>query len=346
MTSRSSWIGYRGSSLEDLKSDVRKYFIKKSRNVWIRELLDSQFDSFFFDLFSFVIEHQITNNRLNRKESHENRLSNINSAKVDKFFFESVVNDVAVYKDNRILSQIKKELLKNEKWDAFDSKRNKSLKELLSDLLLFCVEADRSSALKCILEWIKDLSEKGSLKLEIKAWNEKDKKKESTKGFTYNSEALIRACEKNNFEMVGSFLSICFCDGQIKFTLHDGKFEFDRAPDNFKGWFHANTKILSGEFNRHTSGFLNFFRIFFAKSTPAYLVAKFQFSNEKGKLCQAQVQVRSSLGQVPFRSQSDSDLGCTLNLVDHTPTKFSLLSLLSSLFSYQVQVRSGSVLTH
>ena len=142
MTSRSSWIGYRGSSLEDLKSDVRKYFIKKSRNVWIRELLDSQFDSFFFDLFSFVIEHQITNNRLNRKESHENRLNNINSAKVDKFFFESVVNDVAVYKDNRILSQIKKELLKNEKWDAFDSKRNKSLKELLSDLLLFCVEAD------------------------------------------------------------------------------------------------------------------------------------------------------------------------------------------------------------
>ena len=277
-------MGYQRSSLEDLKSDVRKYFIQKSRNVWIRELLDSQFDSFFFDLFTFVIEHQITNSRLNNSErSNKKRLNNINSTKVDKFFFESVVNDVAVYKDKRILSQIKKELLKNEKCDAFDSKRNKSLKELLANLLLFCVEADRSTALKCILEWIKNLSEKGSLKLEIKAWNDKDKKKESTKGFTYNSEALIRACEKNNFEMVKSFLSICFCDGQIKFTLHDGKFESDRASDNFKGWFHSNTKILSGEFNRHTSGFLNFFRIFFAKSTPAYLVARFQFSNEKGK---------------------------------------------------------------
>lgn len=158
------------------------------------------------------------------------------------------------------------------------------MKELLSDLLLFCVEAERSSTLRHILEWIKNISETGGLKLEIKAWSEKDKKKVSTKGFTYNSEALIRACEKNNFEMVKHFMSICFCDGQIKFSLNDGKFELYQTGTsfNFREWFSANTKILSGEFNRHTSGFLNFFRIFYARSTPAYLVARFQFSTEKG----------------------------------------------------------------
>ena len=181
-------------------------------------------------------------------------------------------------------ASLRKELLRNEKWDAFDSKRNKCLKELLSDLLLFCVEADRSSALKHVLNWIKNISEKGGLKLEIKAWSEKDKKTVSTKGFTYNSEALIRACEKNNFDMVKHFISTCFCDGQIKFCLNDGKFELNQTGTSFsfKGWFSANTKILSGEFNRHTSGFLNFFRIFYARSTPAYLVARFQFSNDKG----------------------------------------------------------------
>lgn len=146
------------------------------------------------------------------------------------------------------------------------------------------MEAERSSTLRHILEWIKNISETGGLKLEIKAWSEKDKKKVSTKGFTYNSEALIRACEKNNFEMVKHFMSICFCDGQIKFSLNDGKFELYQTGTsfNFREWFSANTKILSGEFNRHTSGFLNFFRIFYARSTPAYLVARFQFSTEKG----------------------------------------------------------------
>ena len=97
MASRLSWSGDRRRPIKDLQSNVRTYFIKKSRNVWIRELLESLFDSFFPDLSTFVIEHQITNNRLN----------NINSAKVDKFFFEAVVNDVAVFKDTRILSQIR-----------------------------------------------------------------------------------------------------------------------------------------------------------------------------------------------------------------------------------------------
>lgn len=187
---------------------------------------------------------------------------------------------------NRIFfkASLRKELLRNEKLDAFDSKRNKYLKELLSDLLLFCVEADRPSALKHVLEWIKNISEKGGLKREIKAWSEDDKKKVSTKGFTFNSEALIRACEKNNFDMVKHFISTCFCDGQIKFRLNDSKFELDQTGTSFsfQDWFSANTKILSGEFNRHTSGFLNFFRIFYARSTPAYLVASFQFSNDKG----------------------------------------------------------------
>ena len=97
MTSRLSWSGDRRRPIKDLQSNVRTYFIKKSRNIWIRELLESLFDSFFPDLSTFVIEHQITNNMLN----------NINSAKVDKFFFDAVVNDVAVFKDTRILSQIR-----------------------------------------------------------------------------------------------------------------------------------------------------------------------------------------------------------------------------------------------
>ena len=100
MASRLSWSGDSRRPVKDLQSNVRTYFIKKSRNVWIRELLESLFNSFFPDLSTFVIEHQITNNRLN----------NINSAKVDKFFFEAVVNDVAVFKDTRILSQIRKSL--------------------------------------------------------------------------------------------------------------------------------------------------------------------------------------------------------------------------------------------
>ena len=103
MTSRLSWSGDRRRPIKDLQSNVRTYFIKKSRNIWIRELLESLFDSFFPDLSTFVIEHQITNNMLN----------NINSAKVDKFFFDAVVNDVAVFKDTRILSQIREALKKH-----------------------------------------------------------------------------------------------------------------------------------------------------------------------------------------------------------------------------------------
>ena len=271
-------------SVRNLKDDVRNYFIKKSKNIWIQEILDSQFDSFFPDLDTFVIDHQITNKRLN----------NINSAKVEKFFYESVVNDVAVFKDSRILTQIRKELLKNEKLDAFDSKRNKNLKELLCELLLFCVEADRTSALQHILGWIKNISDKGNLEREIKAWNQKDKKSKSTKGFTFNSEALIRACEKNNFKMVKHFLEICFCDGKIKFTLHVDKFEEGLKEEKFscKEWFYDNTKMLSGEFQQYTSGFLNYFRIFYARSTPAYLVARFQFSDEKGFLLKFSSQIK------------------------------------------------------
>ena len=89
---------------------------------------------------------------------------------------------------------------------------------------------------------------------------------------------MIRACEKSDFKMVSSFLSVRLCGDEIKFRLKDREFaeECEGLADTCGEWVRSNTKMMSGEFLRRPKGFLNYYRILFASSTPVYLLAKFQ----------------------------------------------------------------------
>ena len=89
---------------------------------------------------------------------------------------------------------------------------------------------------------------------------------------------MIRACEKSDFKMVSSFLSVRLCGDEIKFRLKDREFaeECEGHADTCGEWVRSNTKMMSGEFLRRPKGFLNYYRILFASSTPVYLLAKFQ----------------------------------------------------------------------
>ena len=68
------------------------------------------------------------------------------------------------------------------------------------------------------------------------------------------------------------------CGDEIKFRLKDREFaeECEGHADTCGEWVRSNTKMMSGEFLRRPKGFLNYYRILFASSTPVYLLAKFQ----------------------------------------------------------------------
>ena len=84
------------------------------------------------------------------------------------------------------------------------------MKSFLIEILDSCVLSDQSSALKKILNWIRDevASNKLLRNLFLYKWYQDDKNREE--GFLWNNRAFIRACQKDDFQMVSHFKGINF----------------------------------------------------------------------------------------------------------------------------------------
>ena len=146
-------------------------------------------------------------------------------------------------------------------------KRLEDLKAFLVIILKECVESEKPVALKRILFWIKkDLAAipilVNSLFSNIAHLEEEEKED----GFFWNNQAMIRACEKNNFTMVSHFMCIN-SDQKLKFRINDSTFK-----DKYIG---ISTNILC-ENNDKELEVLKHIRNFQATCSPVFLIAKFK----------------------------------------------------------------------
>ena len=147
------------------------------------------------------------------------------------------------------------------------------------ELLLLCVESEKSSALKRILLWIQDIVRSNNVfeNLVTYKWNLEEKEKEE--GFIWNNRALIRASEKNDLHMVSHFMSINFGRGKgvdIVFQINDSKFRQEISRGRFEiAWFEDQTEECN-EVLRH-------YRNFEAACSPAFLISRLRQSlRERG----------------------------------------------------------------
>ena len=266
------------SGVSDFDQKIRKSFIEKSRNELVQDILTNNFKIFFPEPRTFVIENQ-----LNRDENK------LRGSQVDEIFYKLVLDD-----PDNLLYVISNEIAKEGHKLAVGSKaKTKFLKQLLSDLFTFCVEQDKIKTLEKLLEWIqkpnnwkKEDTNINSIYQIFKDWDKEDRKsKGQTKGFTFNSSAMIRACEKNDHQMVSLFMGATIdCDGKgtIEFKLKDKEFESQSKGKRatFKQWLKDNSKMFIGEYEKDKKDILSHYRIFKATSTPAFLIAKFKKSPE------------------------------------------------------------------
>ena len=151
-------------------------------------------------------------------------------------------NIFSVSDKNDLLRLIKSKILLLDE----EGKQDEDLKKMFIELLLHCVESEKSSALKRILLWIKDIvaSNETLENLVTYKWNLGEQEKEE--GFIWNNKALIRASEKNNFHMVSHFMCINFGRRKgvdVVFQINDSKFRHDVSRGRFEiAWFEYQTE--------------------------------------------------------------------------------------------------------
>ena len=151
---------------EVLHSKIREYVTDKTTNTLIHSLLEKHFYSFFPDRAAFFIDKQITD---------KDKLCILSNSSVDSIFYRAIVDDVSVHRDKNLLKKISAEIQDTD-WKteySFQRSKEKDLKDLLSELLLSCVESDRSSSLNHTLQWIKNISVTKNTKKLILNWHEK-----------------------------------------------------------------------------------------------------------------------------------------------------------------------------
>ena len=261
-----------GTSYEEFEEKIKTSFIEKTRNGMVGDILSKNFSIFFPEPATFVIENQ-----LNRDENK------LRGSQVDEIFYKMILDD-----PENLLQVISKEVAKEAQRVALNRKHEKNLKSLLSELFTNCVEQDKAKTLEKLLEWIQNPQNwklenvnTNSVYVMFKNWH-RDDRDNGAKGFTFNSSAMIRACEKNDHQMVSFFMEACIdCDGtEIKFDLEDQTFQLKETKKRkkFTQWLEDNSKMFIGEYERDKKDILSHYRIFYATSTPAYLIAKFKKS--------------------------------------------------------------------
>ena len=150
--------------------------------------------------------------------------------------------------------------------------KDKDLLKFLTDLLKECVESEKPVALKRILCWIQDLASHEQIKnIFVAAWKHGEETKEE--GFLWNNQAMIRACEKNDFTMVSHFMGIRFpllVSEDVEFKINDYTFT-DKVKISRNFFFEDNDQVI-----KYQVEVLKHIRNFQATCSPAFLIAKFR----------------------------------------------------------------------
>ena len=128
------------------------------------------------------------------------------------------------------------------------------------------METENTDGLKAHMFWMEELyKELATLPKKITQIINND----IFKGFRKNNEAMLRACEKNNYDMIQTFL----------------RYDFDIEHDLYQqaDLPHPNFPIsIMGKPRNNDQEILEQLRYFQASTKTFYMIAKFQFERNKG----------------------------------------------------------------
>ena len=196
------------------------------------------------------------------KKKVEIRLESGNSfsvSRIDEAFFDIIIED----EKEDVFKWVKEEIHNNQEI-AFAGAEN--FQQFLSFLLKQCVEKEKTVALKKVLEWfqtdIAPIHKVSHLLLDwdwkadwssdeplyIPKWN----------GLTGNSEAMIRACEKDDFEMVSIFMDFKYPlknNAEAIFRIDDREFK-PCEQDEKQKWKNHSKRLNKISFPLTTLQFL------------------------------------------------------------------------------------------
>eukprot|EP00092_Neocalanus_flemingeri_P103120 GFUD01131922.1.p1 GENE.GFUD01131922.1~~GFUD01131922.1.p1 ORF type:complete len:840 (+),score=155.46 GFUD01131922.1:47-2566(+) len=252
--------------------------LKRSRNQIIKDVIKNNHD--FFD-------HRIED-RLNSHQS-------FNSNGIDEAFFDIILEDEN--DDCKPLELLRTEIMNNGKI-GFDTTCSDALKMLLGDLLLECVEKEKTPALKKVLNWIQfKLEPISKVKGLLREWSYEKSIGSDTytpkwTGLTGNSQAMIRACEKDDFWMVSALMNFRIqLTDQIEDTFRIDDSEFkpceNDVREQFKNRFTARNfftfPLSKRKYLEKANDILHHYNSFYAVSKPAYLIARAEKENKNKK---------------------------------------------------------------
>ena len=229
------------------------------------------------------------------KKKVEIRLESGNSfsvSRIDEAFFDIIIED----EKEDVFKWVKEEIHSNQEI-AFEGAGAENFQEFLSFLFKQCVEKEKTVALKKVLEWfqtdiapIRKVSHllfdwdwkadwSSDEPLYIPKWN----------GLTGNSEAMIRACEKDDFEMVSIFMDFKYPlknNVEAIFRIDDREFK-PCEQDEKQKWKNHSKRLNKISFPLTTLQFLKeekdillHYCNFYAVSKPSYLIAKAKKEND------------------------------------------------------------------
>ena len=257
---------------------------------------------------------QITKNIIEKHEEYfrdkvESRLSrgqSFSGNQLDEAFYDIIIEDEN--DDGQVLKWVKEEIQANQAI-VFGSAAN--LQQFLSKLWLQCVERDKSVALKKVLGWFQE--EIAPLINHLLIEWEWDKPVRSSvynpkwTGLTGNSSAMIRACEKDDYGMVSTFMNFKYKlnnDVEAAFRIDDS--EFKACEQDEKKRWKNHTKIQNSlsfpltrrQYLKEEKDILLHYRNFYAVSKPSYLIAKAKKENKNKKF--------DRLGLIPYDPISEA----------------------------------------
>ena len=242
-----------------------------------------------------LIQIIVSKNKDKLRTKIESRLKkdhNFSYNQVDESFIA-----LAVDNEENILGLIRNEVETNDKLN-FDPMLNDGLKRLLHDLLLHCVEKEKPPALKKILSWLQyDIASIRKVRFMIESWDfEKDFTTDTLSpkwdGLTGNCPALIRACEKDNFQMVSHFqgVRIQLEHRSVSFRIDDSQFkpceqdEEKRYKNRRKCSNFFNFHLVAGNYHENSTDLLHHYKAFNSVSKSSFLIATFKTKEDESPL--------------------------------------------------------------
>eukprot|EP00092_Neocalanus_flemingeri_P006843 GFUD01007388.1.p1 GENE.GFUD01007388.1~~GFUD01007388.1.p1 ORF type:complete len:851 (-),score=173.68 GFUD01007388.1:141-2651(-) len=199
------------------------------------------------------------------------RQAYIQGNKVDTTFVKLLIEDPD---ENTPLKFVKDYITKNKEELRKQSKALKDLRDLEVKLLLEAVESENSDSLRKVLNWFEnEVHEDKDMNRLIGIWEKFDDTSGASmtnKDVKKNNMAMIRACEKDNFEMVLTFFKFCFTIDAKKMRQANSN-TFALSTNNRGSRFPLLCRYFE---NRDMEDILFHFRHFQATSKPAFMIGQ------------------------------------------------------------------------